>query len=72
MTDLERLKAFSPTLFLEAAVKAGDVEAIQQSHADHCVETGCVVGEFGGHSEGCYCFTYQLAIADAKEVRSAS
>jgi len=61
-----------PTVAKERAVEAGDIEAIQRAHAAHCAETGCEVGVFGGHAAGCYCFSFQLAAADARAVREAS
>jgi hypothetical protein len=61
-----------PTVARERAIESGDVESIQRAHVAHCVETGCEVGVFGGHVAGCYCFTFQLAVADAREVREAT
>ena len=68
MADLERLKAFSPTLFLEAAVSEGNVEAIQTAEREQCDDLGCKVGEFGGHHINCYSFSYRVALKAAKLV----
>ena len=72
MTDLDRLKAFSPTLFLEAAVSEGNVEAIQTAEREQCEELGCEIGVFGGHHINCYSFSYRVAIKAATLVAAHS
>lgn len=72
MTNYDRLKAFSPTLFREAAVKAGDVAALEAAELEQCEELDCQISGFGGHNINCPSFRYRLAIQQAKEVQGAT